>query len=59
MTTSIHLLTKGGSDMETIVEIFIVMVDELYYEGYAQELQESDPQLFEFELSEFTSQFSI
>ena len=45
--------------METIVEIFIVMVDELYYEGYAQELQESDPQLFEFELSEFTSQFSI
>ena len=45
--------------METIVEIFIVMVDELYYEGYAQELQESDPQRFEFELSEFTSQFSI
>jgi len=44
---------------QSIVEIFTEMMDQIYYEGYVQDLINSDPQKLDWELKEFQGQFSI
>ena len=43
---------------QSIVEIFTEMMDQIYYEGYTQDLIDSDPQKFDWELKEFQAHFS-
>ena len=43
---------------QSIVEIFTEMMDQIYYEGYTQDLIDSDPQKFDWELKEFQALFS-
>ena len=43
---------------QSIVEIFSEMMDQIYYEGYTEDLIASDPMKFDWELKEFQSQFS-
>jgi hypothetical protein len=43
---------------QSIVEIFTEMMDQIYYEGYVQDLIDSDPQKLDWELKEFKSLFS-
>ena len=44
---------------QSIVEIFSEMMDQIYYEGYTEDLIASDPMKFDWELKEFQAQFSI
>ncbi len=43
---------------QSIVEIFTEMMDQIYYEGYVQDMIASDPQKLDWELKEFQSLFS-
>ena len=43
---------------QSIVEIFTEMMDQIYYEGYTQDLIDSDPLKFDWELKEFQALFS-
>ena len=43
---------------QSIVEIFSEMMDQIYYEGYTEDLIASDPMKFDWELKEFQAQFS-
>jgi hypothetical protein len=43
---------------QSIVEIFTEMLDQIYYEGYTQDLVDSDPEKFNWELKEFQGLFS-
>ena len=43
---------------QSIVEIFSEMMDQIYYEGYTEDLIASDPVKFDWELKEFQAQFS-
>jgi hypothetical protein len=43
---------------QSIVEIFTEMMDQIYYEGYTQDLIASDPKKFDWELKEFQALFS-
>jgi hypothetical protein len=43
---------------QSIVEIFIEMMDQIYYEGYTEDLIASDPMKFDWELKEFQALFS-
>jgi hypothetical protein len=43
---------------QSIVEIFSELMDQIYYEGYTEDLIASDPMKFDWELKEFQSQFS-
>ncbi len=43
---------------QSIVEIFTEMMDQIYYEGYVQDLIDSDPQKLDWELKEFQSLFT-
>jgi hypothetical protein len=43
---------------QSIVEIFTEMMDQIYYEGYVQDLIDSDPMKLEWELKEFQALFS-
>ena len=43
---------------QSIVEIFTEMMDQIYYEGYTEDLIASDPMKFDWELKEFQAQFS-
>ncbi len=40
-----------------LVELFTDFVDQIYFEGYARQLAESDPEKFDFELNEFLNNF--
>ena len=42
---------------QSIEEIFVNELDMIYYPGYAQEIIESDPAKFDWELAEFKAQF--
>ena len=44
---------------QSIVEIFSEMMDQIYYEGYTEDLIASDPLKFDWELKEFQAQFSM
>ena len=43
---------------QSMEEFLIEELDEIYYPGYAQEIIESDPAKFDWELAEFIGQFS-
>jgi len=43
---------------QSIVEIFSELMDQIYYEGYTEDLIASDPIKFDWELKEFQAQFS-
>ena len=43
---------------QSIVEIFTEMMDQIYYEGYVQDLMDSDPMKLDWELKEFQALFS-
>ena len=43
---------------QSIVEIFTEMMDQIYYEGYTQDLIDSDPLKFDWELKEFQALFT-
>jgi hypothetical protein len=43
---------------QSIVEIFSEMMDQIYYEGYTEDLIASDPIKFDWELKEFQALFS-
>jgi hypothetical protein len=43
---------------QSIEEIFIQELDQIYYPGYTQDLIASEPEKLEWELKEFQSQFS-
>ena len=43
---------------QSIVEIFTEMMDQIYYEGYTEDLIASDPIKFDWELKEFQALFS-
>lgn len=36
-----------------MIEVFVEMIDALYFEGYAEELYQNNPEKFHFELEEF------
>ncbi|EHQ24638.1 hypothetical protein [Mucilaginibacter paludis] len=39
-------------------ELFIELTDQLFYEGYAEQLAHSDPQAFQFEFNDFLNTYS-
>jgi len=43
---------------QSIVEIFIEELDQIYYPGYAEDLIACEPEKFDWELAEFKGQFS-
>jgi hypothetical protein len=43
---------------QSIIEIFSEMMDQIYYEGYTEDLIASDPIKFDWELKEFQALFS-
>ena len=43
---------------QSVVEIFIEELDSIYYPGYSEELMDSEPEKFNWELAEFKVQFS-
>jgi hypothetical protein len=43
---------------QSIVEVLTEELDQIYYPGYTEELIASEPDKFEWELSEFKGQFS-
>ncbi|MFZ4523854.1 MAG: hypothetical protein ACOYNC_19285 [Bacteroidales bacterium] len=48
----------AATQEQSIVEIFTEMMDQIYYEGYVQDLIDSDPQKLDWELKEFQALFS-
>ena len=44
---------------QSIMEIFVRELDQIYYPGYSEEIIASDPQKFDWELKEFRGQLSI
>jgi len=44
---------------QSIEEIFIQELDQIYYPGYAEQIMETQPDKLEWELREFQSQFSV
>ena len=44
---------------QSIEDIFIQELDQIYYPGYTEDLIASDPRKFDWELKEFQGQFSI
>lgn len=46
------------TQQQSIEEIFVHELDQIYYPGYSQELIASDPEKFDWELQEFQGQFS-
>lgn len=41
-----------------MIETFIEVTDQIFWEGYTEELAESDPQRFQIELNEFIAKQS-
>ncbi|WP_262892789.1 hypothetical protein [Mucilaginibacter pankratovii] len=40
-------------------ELFIELTDQLFYEGYAEQLAKENPQAFRFEFNEFLNNYSL
>jgi len=40
------------------LEIFIDLMDQIYYPGYTESLAESDPEKYNFELNEFLENYN-
>ena len=47
-----------NTKQQSVVEIFIEELDSIYYPGYSEELMDSEPEKFNWELAEFKGQFS-
>jgi hypothetical protein len=43
---------------QSLVDIFIQELDSIYYPGYSEELIDTDPEKFDWELDEYKGQFS-
>jgi len=43
---------------QSLEEIFINELDQIYYPGYSEEIIASDPEKFDWELKEFQGQFT-
>ena len=43
---------------QSLVEIFVQELDQIYYPGYSEELIASEPEKFTWEFNEFQGQFS-
>jgi hypothetical protein len=39
-------------------DLFIELTDQLFYEGYAEQLAKTDPQAFQFEFNDFLNTYS-
>ena len=50
---------KNTYQQQSIVEIIVQVLDQIYYPGYAEEIIASEPEKFDWELKEFQGQFSI
>ena len=50
---------KNTFKQQSIVEIFVQELDQIYYPGYAEEIIASEPEKFDWELKEFQGQFSV
>ncbi len=48
----------ANTKQQSVVEIFIEELDSIYYPGYAEELIDTEPEKFNWELAEFKGQFS-
>ncbi len=46
------------TDQQSLVEIFVQELDQIYYPGYSEELIASEPEKFTWEFNEFQGQFS-
>lgn len=42
---------------KTMLELFIELTNQIFWVGYAQELANSDPALFQFEFNEFLNTY--
>ena len=40
-----------------MIEIFVEFIDSIYWQGYAKNLAEDDPEKFSFELNEFLENY--
>ncbi len=40
-----------------MIEVFIDLVDGIYFTGYAEQLANDDPEKFQFELNEFLNNY--
>lgn len=40
-----------------LIEVFVDLIDAIYYPGYAEKLAVDDPQKFNFEFNEFLNQY--
>ena len=47
------------TQQQSIEEIFVQELDQIYYPGYTEDLIASGPEKFDWELKEFQKQFSI
>jgi len=43
---------------QSVLDIFIAEQDAIYYPGYTQELIDTEPEKFQWELAEYKSQFA-
>ena len=46
------------TDQQSLVEILVQELDQIYYPGYSEELIASEPEKFTWEFNEFQGQFS-
>jgi hypothetical protein len=51
-------LTAMTATAQSLVDFFAEELDEIYYPGYTQEIIDSEPSKFDWELAEFLGQFS-
>ena len=49
----------NNTHQQSLVEIFVQELDQIYYPGYTEELIASEPEKFNWELKEFQGQFSL
>jgi hypothetical protein len=40
-------------------ELFIALTDQLFWEGYAEQLAKENPQAFQFEFNDFLNNYSV
>jgi hypothetical protein len=50
--------SAANAQQQSIVDIFVQELDQIYYPGYVEEILASEPERFEWELNEFQGQFS-
>ena len=51
-------LMVSPQNQQAMYELFIELTDQLFYEGYAEQLAKENPALFQFEFNEFLNTYS-